>query len=83
MTLGPRQAVFRASCEGVQVRLRVNPDESWIIIRRPGAEPFYADIPQDQVAAVLAELEAIGEDPEKFKAFVSTIEAQFAAATTL
>jgi hypothetical protein len=69
--LGPRQAVYRASCEGVQIRLRVNVDESWIIIRRPGAEPCYRDIPQDQVAAVLAEFQAIGEDPAKFKAFTS------------
>jgi hypothetical protein len=73
--LGPRQAVYRASCDGVQVRLRVNAgDESWIVIRRPGAEPYYRDIPQDQVASVLAEWEVIDGDPGKFKAFISAIE---------
>jgi hypothetical protein len=70
MMLGPRLAVYQSSCEGAQIRLRVNADESWIIIRRPGGEPYYRDIPEDQVAAVLAEFNAIGEAPEKFQAFV-------------
>ena len=36
--------------------------------------PYYGDIPQDQVAAVLAEFEAIGDSAERFRAFVSAIE---------
>jgi hypothetical protein len=42
----------------------------------------YRDVPQAEVAGVVEQFLAIGEDPEKFKAFVNTIEAQIAIATT-
>jgi hypothetical protein len=42
----------------------------------------YRDVPQAEVAGVVEQFVAIGEDPEKFKAFVNTIEAQIAIATT-
>jgi hypothetical protein len=63
----------RLSCiiRGVEVRLRVNPDAAWIVIRKSGTGPRYCDIPQDQVAAVVVELQGIGEDPRKFAAFVN------------
>jgi hypothetical protein len=74
--LGPSQAAYRASSGGVELRLRVNQDESWIVIKEPGAEPLYFDIPGAQVAAVTAEFEAIGDSPARLKAFVSAIEAR-------
>jgi hypothetical protein len=50
--------------------LRVNLDESSFVIRGPGNESKYFDIPDDQVGAVVAEFQAIGGDPVKFAAFV-------------
>jgi len=52
------------------LRLRVNPDSSWLVIRVPGSER-HREIPQDQVAAVPTEFQGIGEDAEKFAAFVN------------
>jgi hypothetical protein len=76
--LGPRQAVYRASSAGGESRLRVNPDAAWIVIRGPGTDSRYFDIPDDQVGAVTAFFPSSGDSPAKFKSFVSTIEAQFA-----
>jgi hypothetical protein len=74
--LGPRQAIYRASSGGVELRLRVNPDAAWIVIRAPGFESRYFDIPNDQVGAVTAFFPAEGDSPEKFKSFVNAIESQ-------
>lgn len=68
--LGPTQRIYRASCYGVEVRLRVNVDNAWVVIRRPGREPFYRDVDQCKVAGVLAEFEGIAGSPERFNAFV-------------
>jgi hypothetical protein len=73
--LGPRQEIYRASCNSMEIRLRVNPDNAWVVIRSPGRELFYRDIEQGEVAGVLAEFHAIGKDPEKFKTFVNAVEA--------
>jgi hypothetical protein len=43
--LGPTQACYRASSGGVEIRLRVDPDAAWIVIRGPGAESRDFDIP--------------------------------------
>lgn len=72
MMLGPRQEIYRASCNSVEIRLRVNPDNAWVVIRSPGREPFYRDIEEGEVAGVLAKFLAIGKDPERFKAFVGS-----------
>jgi hypothetical protein len=51
--------------------LRVEPDVAWLTIKRSGEERQYRDIAQGEVAQVVEQFEAIGEDPEKFKAFLS------------
>jgi hypothetical protein len=72
MTLGPRQFVYRSSCDGVSVRLRVNPgDASWIVVKALGTEPRYREIGDNEVDAVLTEFSEIGEDRAKFTAFVN------------
>ena len=74
MMLGPTNATYRASAGGVEIRLRLNPDVSWIVIRQAGAERYF-DIHNDQVATLIAEFQAIGDSVERFRAFVRTIEA--------
>ena len=71
--LGPTQSVYRASCNGVMIRLRVNPDSAWITIDRPAHEPFYREFSESKIAAVLARFKAIERDPEKFEAFVNRL----------
>jgi len=51
--------------------LRVEPDCAWLVIKKPGLEGSYRDIAQSEVACVLERFLAIGEDPEKFKAFLN------------
>jgi len=51
------------------------------VIRGPGTESRYFDIPDDQIGAVTAFFPAEGDPPAKFKSFISTIEAQFSAAS--
>jgi len=70
-TLGPKCYCFRSSCNGIEIRLRVDPGAAWLTIKRPGCERDYRDIPDAEVAAVVDQFRAIGEDPEKFKAFVN------------
>ena len=55
----------------------VHPDETWLTIKRPGCERDYRDIPDGDVAATGEQFQAIGEDVEKFKAFVSSSQALF------
>jgi hypothetical protein len=69
--LGPRQEIYRASCNSVEVRLRVNPDSAWIVVRRPGAGPYYRDIADNELSGLLEQYRAIGGDPQKFAAFVN------------
>ena len=71
--MGPRQRIYRASCRGVEIRLRVNVDSAWVTISQPGQEPFYRDIAESEVAGVLAEFHAIGKDAEKFEALASRL----------
>ena len=71
--LGPRQQILRMSCNGVEIRLRINPDNAWIVIHRPGEESFYKDIAADALPHVLRQYHAIGKDPERFEAFVNRL----------
>lgn len=71
MILGPKSYCYRASCQSVEIKLRVDPDQSWMVIKRPGQETQYRDIPHDDVASVVQEFKAIGDDVERFNAFVS------------
>jgi hypothetical protein len=71
--IGPRQRISRASCNSVEIRLRVNEDCAWIVIRRPGTEPTYRDIPDAKVGETVAAFQAIEGDPERFKAFLSRV----------
>jgi hypothetical protein len=57
--------------------LLVHPDAAWLTIKRPGCERDYRDIPDAEVAATVEQFQAIGEDVEKFKAFVSSAQARF------
>jgi len=63
--------VWRASSRGIEIKLRVERDGgAWLVIRKPHSEPSYRELADGEVAKVLAEFQAIGEDPEKFRAFV-------------
>jgi hypothetical protein len=42
-----------------------------LVIRRPGVEPYYRDIPEAELSALLADMEAIGDDLDRFQAFVT------------
>jgi hypothetical protein len=44
-------------------------------IKHPGCERTCVDIPDAEVAAVVDQFQAIGEDVDRFKAFVSAAEA--------
>ena len=60
------------SCEGSEIRLRINQEGgNWMVIRRPGAEPYYRDIADDELPGLLAQYRAIGGDSRKFQAFVT------------
>jgi hypothetical protein len=75
-TLGPKCYCFRASCNGIEMKLRVDPGAAWLTIKRPGCEHAYRDIPDAGVAAVVEQFQAIGEDVDRFQAFLSAAEAQ-------
>jgi hypothetical protein len=76
LIIGPRCKLYRSSCNGVEVQLRVEPDCAWLTIKRAGEERQYRDIADADVEKVLADFQAIGTNPEKFKAFVNAAEAQ-------
>jgi hypothetical protein len=70
-TLGPKSYCFRASCHSVEIRLRVEPDSAWIVVRAPGVEPRYRDIDAADVDAVVKEFQSIGHSVERFEEFVN------------
>ena len=70
-TLGPKCYSFRSSCNGIEIRLRVDLGAAWLTIKRPGCERAYRDIPEAEVAATVEQFQAISADREKFKAFVN------------
>jgi hypothetical protein len=62
-------AIYRASCNGVEIRIVQTPDRAYLAIRKPHSEPSYRELADGEVGQVLSDFEAIGEDPEKFAAF--------------
>lgn len=74
-TLAPRQEIYRASCLGTEIRIRINPDSAWIVVQRPGAEQYYRDLLPDEVSSVLSDFHAIGKSPQRFEAFVNGLTA--------
>ena len=72
-TLAPAQRTLRASCNGVMIRLRINVDSAWITISQPGHEPFYRDIEQSELPALMAEFRAINGSSERFNVFVNGV----------
>jgi hypothetical protein len=73
MTEGPKQFCYRASCNSVEIRLRVNPDAAWIILKRPGNAAHYIDLDDQDVDAVVARFNQIGDSPALFDDFVRSI----------
>ena len=71
--MGPRQEILRMSCNGVEVRLRINPDNAWVVIRKPGQEPFYSDIAESELTEVLEQYHSINGSPARFQAFVASL----------
>ena len=72
-----KNRIYRSSGFGIEIRLSVTPDGAWLVIRRPGVEPYYRDIiPEAELDAVVGEFQAIGEDPAKFQAFVNAANRQ-------
>jgi len=71
-----KNRIYRSSGFGIEIRLSVTPDGNWLVIRRPGVEPYYRDIPEAELDAVVGEFQAIGEDPAKFQAFVNAANRQ-------
>jgi hypothetical protein len=71
MIVGPRGKLYRCSCRGIEIRLRVEADCAWLVVKKPDQEREYHDIAQSEVAGVVERFEAIGDSPEKFKAFVN------------
>jgi hypothetical protein len=57
---------MKQSCNGIEMQLRVDPGAAWLTIKRPGCERAYRDIPD--------EFQAIGEDVDRFEAFVNAAE---------
>jgi hypothetical protein len=45
----------------------------WLVIKRPDTESEYHDIPSAKIAGVVERFVAIGDDPEKFSAFLSRV----------
>ena len=48
----------------------MTPDGAWLVIRKPHSEAQYVELADGELAKVLSDFQDIGEDPEKFKAFV-------------
>jgi hypothetical protein len=70
-----RNAIWRASCNGTEIRLSIQRESGAVLkIKRPGISETRVEIDIADVGATVEEFQAIGEDPEKFKAFVNAAE---------
>jgi hypothetical protein len=66
-----KNRIYRSSGFGIEIRLSVTRDGAWLVIRRLRVEPYYRDIPEAELDAVVGEFQAIRKDPAKFQAFVN------------
>ena len=46
---------------------------AWLTMTKPQSEPRHVQVEDQDVEALVAEFEAIGEDSEKFEAFVNAV----------
>jgi hypothetical protein len=68
-----RQAIWRASSNGTEIRLSVLRGEGAILkIKRAGMPETRIEIDIANVGPTVAEFQAIGEDQQKFAAFVNS-----------
>lgn len=66
-----RNAIWRSSCNGTEIRLSVQRGSGAVLkIKRPGMPETWIEIDIADVGATVEEFQAIGEDLEKFRAFV-------------
>ena len=65
-----KNAIYRSSCNGVEIRISVTLTALGLSFGGRGVEPYYRDIPEAELAALVEAFESIGTDAEKFKAFV-------------
>jgi hypothetical protein len=66
-----KNAIYRSSCNGIEIRLVITPDVAYLAIRKPHSEPSYRELAEGDVAKVLAEFQNIGTDVQRFEAFVN------------
>jgi hypothetical protein len=66
----PKNRICRASCNGIELRLVMMPDFAYLTIGKPHSERSYRELTGGELATVLDEFQAIGEAPDRFKAFV-------------
>ena len=73
--LGPTQLIRKKSCNGILLRLSINPDSAWMTIEKFGAGRELVEIADKDVADVEARFDAIGVDvdSERFMAFVNSV----------
>ena len=70
--LGPKQFLYRKSCNGISIKFRINIDAAWLVIERPGCDRDMVEIADKDVESVKAEFDAI-DNPEKFSRFVDSL----------
>ena len=70
---GSSGGVFRASSNGVELRLRLDADAAWCVVKRPGNPADYVDIAERDVESTIERFHAINGDPNKFDDFVKDI----------
>jgi hypothetical protein len=65
-----KNKIYRSSCNGVEIRIVQTPGLTYLVVRGRGHD-HYAELPDADVGATVAEFQAIGEDPDRFQAFVN------------
>jgi hypothetical protein len=70
-----RNRIYRASCNGVEIRIVQTPELAYLSIRGRGHDQ-YVELAEQDVAALVGKLEAINGDPEKFQEFVAAAAAE-------
>ena len=62
--------IYRSSCDGVEIRIVQTPGLTYLVVRGR-VHDHYAELPDADVGATVEEFQAIGEDPDRFQAFVN------------